>query len=145
MRRTDHEFQQDYLLGELPSDDLPADQLDQLFQQSTEQQSMERSATGGQEGDQSQSVVHSRFIPILCKSANGSQLFLNANPRRNYLAIQNNSGAPIVVNFDANASEVFGVVIQPGILESWDRAVPTNGVYVWASQAGLEFVVLEGM
>lgn len=75
-------------------------------------------------------------------SISSAALALSANPYRNYLMIQNNGSANILVKF-GSAKAGHGIVITPG--GNWEFAMaPLDAVYLEAATGTQSVRIIEG-
>lgn len=108
-------------------------------------QSPEGSGPAAPSPDQGHDTWSAPFVQTPLQTVAGSMQALPARERRRYLAIQNQSGAVLSVNFGAAALAI-NLQIAAGASVEWNQrgAIPNNSVNIFCAGAGNNFVIIEG-
>jgi len=116
------------------------------MEQENQQQSMTAPSYGGDPKKQSginpvKRVCRANVFPFNVQTESAQALSENSN--RNYLVIQNNSGATVFVNFNAKANDAHIKIIPGGNYEP--EVVPLDSVHLIASVADSSVAIVEGV
>lgn len=77
-----------------------------------------------------------------------AQLAAAENPKRRYLAIQNQSTSPVYIQFSSASLSDIGAVVNAETVWEFDRIVPKNAVYIYGGSTGtasLLVTIIEGI
>lgn len=84
------------------------------------------------------------LFPFSFVAIAGSKQYLNTNDRRRYLGVQNNTGADLWMNLNAEAAVGTSIKITDGWFAEWFVWVPSNALFFYSAAGGGAFTVLEG-
>ncbi len=101
-------------------------------------------ATAGMSGVQPFTPLRASIAFFTYQTDVASKAFLQANPNRVYLAMQNNSISDLWLNLSSAAGASQGIKLPASGFIEWFTVIPTGSVNVWGAAAGLSFTLAEG-